>query len=135
MSLKKPDKNQGRNFKEPAEVEKPKEKEHLTVSLRYLRPSHCISNCDNEEKAAFVEKIRILSGMSWMDIGMERRHGLGYEKIARKEITAGIPDHVTPDVNILAFRFSGKKPMVGYKDGDAFYVLWFDRDFTLYNHG
>jgi hypothetical protein len=42
---------------------------------------------------------------------------------------------VTEEVNLIAFRFDGKKPMVGYRDGVTFYVLFLDRSFTLYDHG
>ena len=102
MALRAPNKTKGANLKEPAEPAKPAEKEHLTVSLRYLRPSHCISVCERDDVLSFVEKIRILTSKSWMEIGTFPRHGLGYEKIARTSLQVQIPDHVTPDVNILA---------------------------------
>ena len=46
-----------------------------------------------------------------------------------------LPPNVTEDVTLLVFRFSGRKPMVGYRVKEAFYVLALDRDFTLYDHG
>jgi len=63
------------------------------------------------------------------------RHGLGYEKIARTSIRAPIPTDITDDVTFIAFRFYGKAPMVGYREGYIFHILWIDRDFTLYSHG
>ncbi len=131
--MKPPKAEQGKKVKTPSAVQGPK-KEHLTVSLRYLRKSHCLSNCDQEEKAAFADQIRQLTQLSWMEIGQKPRHGLGYEKIARTSLSVQLPDHLTPDVNIIAFRFSGLKPMVGYKDGETFHVLWFDRAFDVYPH-
>jgi hypothetical protein len=44
------------------------------------------------------------------------------------------PPQNTGRFNIIAFRFSGKKPMVGYKEGHTFNVLWFDRAFDVYQH-
>src|SRR5699024_12555094 len=41
---------------------------------------------------------------------------------------------ISDDVeHFLAFRYSDKRPMVGYRQKNVFYVLWFDHDFTLYN--
>jgi len=72
--------------------------------------------------------------MSWAQINQAPRHGLGYEKISHTSIKAAIPPHITEDVNFLAFRFSGKAPMVGYRKQEVFYIVWLDRNFTLYDH-
>jgi len=49
---------------------------------------------------------------------------------------APIPAHVTEDVQrFIAFRFSGRAPMVGYRVQAIFYLLWLDRNFTLYDPG
>jgi hypothetical protein len=42
---------------------------------------------------------------------------------------------LTRDVTLVALRFSGLKPMVGYQIDEMFRVVWFDRDFSLYDHG
>ncbi|BAZ81969.1 hypothetical protein PN497_16920 [Sphaerospermopsis kisseleviana CS-549] len=76
-----------------------------------------------------------LSKLTWSQIHSQGRHQLGYEKISRDAIKAPIPKFITEDVNFIAFRFSGIKAMVGYRDGAIFYVIWLDRNFTLYNHG
>ena len=71
-----------------------------------------------------------------MEITNLPKKGQGFEKIPRGQILAGIPAQITEDVtDFWAFRFHGKAPMVGYKSGEVFHVLWFDPDFTLYNHG
>ena len=104
-------------------------------SLRYLSGDYCLSLCTRDEKAAFADTLHRLSKLTWAQIKSSPRHGLGCEKIERYEIRTGIPSHITEDVNIIAFRFSGLKPMVGYRDRATFYVLWLDRDSTLYDHG
>ena len=53
----------------------------------------------------------------------------------QNSIRTGIPKNITPDVTFLAVRFSGRKLMVGYSLAQIFYVMWLDRDFTLYDHG
>ena len=96
---------------------------------------HGFTCLDREDKAQFSEAIFRRRAITWAEIKAANRHGLGFEKIARNAIKAGMPPFVTDDTDhFLAFRFSGMKPMVGYRIRDVFYVLWFDRDFTLYNH-
>ncbi len=104
-------------------------------SLRYLNQHYCLSRCTKDEKAAFADRVRLLSQKSWAELRMCPRHGLGYETIRRDRIKSGIPCVVTDDVNIIAFRFHGLKPMVGFRSNDGtFYIVWFDRDFSLYEH-
>lgn len=70
--------------------------------------------------------------MTWGDIIRADRHGLGTEKIDGSAIKAALPDFVGTD--FLAFRYNGMKAMVGYRQKNVFFVLWFDHDFTLYDH-
>jgi hypothetical protein len=79
--------------------------------------------------------LRELSELTWAQLRQADRHGLGFETIDRSSIKSGIPGVVTADVNIIAFRFAGKKPMVGFRDRDGtFHIIWFDRAFRLYKH-
>lgn len=73
--------------------------------------------------------------MTWAEINIAPRHGSGHEIISRGAIKFSVPAHITEDVNLLAFRFHGKAPMVGYRDGAIFYAVWIDPHFKLYNHG
>lgn len=65
---------------------------------------------------------------------MSPRHGSGYEIISRASLNISLPTHITEDINIIAFRFFGMKPMLGYKNGAIFHVLWLDRNFKAYPH-
>jgi hypothetical protein len=112
------------------------QQEHPIFCLKYLdKENYSLSACTKEEKAAFAETLFRLSQLTWTTITNSPRHGLGYEKIARTSIRAPIPAHITDDVTFIAFRFYGKAPMVGYREGCIFHILWIDRDFTLYSHG
>lgn len=72
--------------------------------------------------------------MTWGELIQAPRHGMGFEKIDRDAITRPIPAHVTDDVAFIAFRFSGLKPMVGYRVDATFHIVWFDCSFDLYPH-
>lgn len=103
--------------------------------LRNLQPNFCITDCTTDEKASFSHMLYKLSRFPWRELRQAPRHGLGYEKLERSSIKASIPQCVTEDVILIAFRFSGKKAMVGYRSGDGvFNILWLDRNFTLYAH-
>lgn len=109
-------------------------------SLYHLRKDYCLSKCAKDEKAAFADTLHKLSQLTWSDLNQAPKHGVGFEKIHRKSFNNErcIPSHITEDVNIIAFRFSGKKAMVGYRDPldrKLFHIVWLDRDFTLYPHG
>lgn len=102
-----------------------------------MHRDYSLASCTQEEKAAFAETLWKLSQMTWQQIMQSPRHGRGAEFIERNRITgAQVPSHVTDDVRLMALRFHGKKPMVGYrgKDGVTLFVMFLDRDFTLYSH-
>ena len=96
---------------------------------------YCFSNLDDTDKKQFAESIFKRKNLSWNDIKKENRHALGFEKIPKDSIRGSKPEFITEDIkDFLSFRFSGMKPMVGYRMQNIFYVLWFDLDYTLYKH-
>ena len=99
------------------------------------RGKYCLSSLDQEHKAMFSEAIFRRKSTSWSEIKRLDRHGLGTEKITKSAINAPMPKFITEDVSdFLVFRYKGMNPMVGYRQRDIFFVLWFDHDFTLYAH-
>lgn len=102
---------------------------------RVLNTKYCISALDRDNKAAFADSIYKRRNITWKEIKQLHKHKLGFEKISRDSIKLDIPDSVTDDVtDFIAFRYKAKAPMVGYRQKNVFYVLWFDYDFTLYKH-
>ena len=93
-----------------------------------------VTCCDLANQAAALARLFKLSRMTWSEIHNAPRHGFGTEKIARSAIKAPIPANVTEDVTFLALRYNGKAPMVGFRDGRTFQVLYFDHSFKLYDH-
>lgn len=103
--------------------------------FRYLDKIYGLDSCDKDEKAALVSTLYKLSQLSWRELRLAPRHGVGYEKIDRNSFRVAIPSHITEDVDIIAFRFSGLKAMVGYRDEAIFCIVWLDRSFEVYDHG
>jgi len=104
-------------------------------SLEYLQKGYCLSDCTKDEKAAFADRLHELSQLTWQQIQQAGRHKQGFEKIPSESIKSGIPPCITDDVVIMAFRFCGLAPMVGFRRDEVFFAVWLDRDFTLYDHG
>jgi hypothetical protein len=91
--------------------------EHPVFSLRYLQDDFGLRHCTREEKAALIDTLYRLSQLTWAQLRLAPRHGLGYERIASRAIRAPNPHGVTEDVAYIAFRFHGLAPMVGYRTG------------------
>jgi hypothetical protein len=73
--------------------------------------------------------------MTWLEIKQAPRHGLGAEKIHKGVIRCPIPARVSEDATLLAIRYNGMHPMIGYRDGRIFHILFMDHTMDLYNHG
>ena len=132
--LRKQKQNIGKRIRAHASDDTPPGKPHPSFSLRYVDRAHCLSSCTRKEKAAIADTIHKLSKIPWAEIETAPRHGSGYERIARSSLARPVPSHVTEDAPIKAFRFFGRAAMVGYRSGDVFFVIWFDRKFKLYRH-
>lgn len=135
-SLLSPAPNESTLLKAPEVIaRKGGDKQYPVFCLHHVDPSWCITNCEPQDKINFANRLRALSQISWEQIKIAPRHGLGTEKITRHGVKFKIPPEVTSDVELIALRFSGKKPMVGYRDLDVFHIICFDRNFRAYNHG
>ena len=99
-----------------------------------MRKGYCLDDCSIEDRAAFASALYKLSQRSWAQIKTSPKHGMGSEKIDRSAIKGDSTDHLAEDLTLLAIRFSGLKPMVGYRDGAVFHIVWLDHNFTLYDH-
>jgi hypothetical protein len=115
-------------------IEVPPEEQPPLFSLRYMDKDYSLEKCTKDEKAAFADTLYRLSQLTWSEIKRSPRHGLGYEKIDRNAIRGSIPNILKQDALFIAFRFCGMAPMVGYRDRSVFYIIWLDRDFSLYPH-
>ena len=108
----------------------------FTFSLEYVQKDYCFENLNKDEKLSVINSLFKRRDLTWREIRQSPRHGLGIEEIKRGSIRRGIPQvkFLSEDTVIHAMRFCGKKPMVGFRYERVFYILWFDRDFSLYEH-
>jgi len=96
-------------------------REKVVFSLFHMVDGfYSLVNCESRDQLAFVDKMNMLSNMTWEEVLRAPRHGAGIEKINVKSIHAPLPRYITQDVKLIAFRFSGMKPMVGFRDRNIF---------------
>ena len=103
-------------------------------SFEYLSDEYCISKCENEDKLQFVNKLRVIGKQTWQQLTQNNKHGTGFEKIASDALLVAIPRSLTEDCTFIAFRFSDKKPMIGFRRNEVFYIVWIDPTFQVYKH-
>ncbi len=135
--LKKPKFNQGRRISTDANEAVDTFRLPPKFCLRQLRSGYSIPDCEKDEKAAFADRLFELSRLTWAQLLNAGRHGQGCEKIERSSIKGDrVPNDISAEVSLIAFRCIGLAPMVGYRTADGvFNILWIDRVFTLYGHG
>ena len=134
--IKKPKQSvRGKQYSYPVPESGPPGKDTPVFSLQYMEDSHCISQCSEEQKVSFVDKMRALSQLTWNQIKLAPKHGLGSEKIPRPMFKVPIPDFISEDEALLAIRFWNLAPMIGVRWKQIFHIIWFDKDFDVYDHG
>lgn len=106
--------------------------ENPIFCLCFLQRDFCLSKCEANEKSAFADTLHKLSQLTWAQIQSSHKHAAGCEIISRSSLKFAPPKHVTDDVPILAFRFFGKMPMLGYRNGRVFHVIALDRNHAAY---
>src|SRR5690349_14215345 len=110
----------GQRFKDPAPTDWDTRRPYFCLqSLTNL------TDCSEEQQAALSDALWRRSQMTWRELTLAPRHGLGSEQIKAEQLPSP-PAGVTDDVTYLAFRFHGKAPMVGYRTENVFHVLWLD---------
>lgn len=124
--------NASGSIKERGEPPRSSNDEPPAFSFKYVQPSHCLDCCDPEEKKALAEALHKRRDKTWQELLCSDRHGLGCEAITQRWRVRVPAEHA--EKKMLAFRFSGKKAMVGFREREIFYILWLDTRFNVYEH-
>lgn len=133
--IRKPKKDSSERIAAPSSSANAQQFDHPIFCLRHIQAGYDIADCTPEQRMQLLEQLRNLSKLTWNEIRSAHRHGLGTEKIPTSIIKPAIPrPPATDDVTFLAFRFAGKAPMVGFRAGAAFRILWLDHNFSVYRH-
>jgi hypothetical protein len=129
-------------------VKGPKKREGAVPSpdalfLEFDYPVFCFKNCvkgycldsitDKKVGKAFIQKISKWSQMTWAQIMLADRQGLGHEEIAQDSLRVSLPACVKDDTTIVS-TYLGKKVsrMAGFKKKEVFHVIAIGMD--IYKH-
>ncbi|QRN40600.1 MAG: hypothetical protein GKC53_00185 [Neisseriaceae bacterium] len=113
------------------------DKKRPVFSFHQMQEKHyCLDACNDKEKISLIRTLDKLSQSTCQELKNVHRHKLGAEKINYSAIKGcPVPDFIIEqNITLLAFRFCSKKPMVGYREGQIYHILWLDRDYSLYQH-
>lgn len=102
--------------------------------FKHLHKEYDLTICSTEDVHFFTENLIKLSQLTWEQIKLTDRKGMGSEKISIKSLKSTIPNSLTPDIEeLLVFRFH-KRRMLGYRNKFIFHIIFIDTKLTLYNH-
>jgi hypothetical protein len=108
------------------------DQERPAFCFRYLQGGYDTQVLTSDQATQFLDRLRRLSQLSWIDLYGSGRHGMGCEKIANLRV--GLPRALSPDTTILAFRCFGLMPMLGFRRFHVFHLVWLDPNGECYNH-
>jgi len=107
---------------------------HPAFCFRYTHKNFNFKNLNNDTYGMFLDKIDLLSQLTWQNICQINRYKNGTEKITRSEIKQQIDKCITEDREIIVFHLVGKFRIIGCREGKIFYVLFIDVNGEVYKH-
>jgi len=130
--IKQPELKSGKNIQKPQEISIMDYK-HPIFCFRYLHKDYGLTPCETGEKVSLIDQTARLSQLTWDEIKLANKLGLGSEKIAIGAIRPSKPDIITSEVGfLLAFRFQGLKLFAGHRNRFVFHIIYIDRAFEVY---
>lgn len=104
--------------------------------LAHLVSGYNLDPLDKPAQAAFAIALQKRSSLTWGQIMLIDRHGLGYEFLPVDKFKCPPPHRFEGTEKFMVFRYHGKLPMAGVRIRDTFHVLWIERQYgELYDHG
>ncbi|MFP3340192.1 hypothetical protein R0J91_19595, partial [Micrococcus sp. SIMBA_131] len=68
---------------------------------------------------------KVLGNLSWNEI--TKHKGLGWDRVPEKNMKYRIPESLNKK-ELYHLKISRKARVWGYREGDAFHLVWFDPD-------
>lgn len=113
----------------------PRDPGNPKISFRLIQPRWGVEELNADQARAFLLKWEKRSSMTWNEIMMAHKHGLGSETLPAKSIIPDLLEWMDSSEKLLVLRHEGRLPQVGIRIGDTFEVIWIEPEFnTLYSH-
>lgn len=120
-----------------AQLDAPRDHNKATPQfcLHHLQPGFDIEGLTRDGRAAFAMALHRRKSMSWLEIIMADKHGLGSENMPRKKFKPAIPAPFQDRDDFLVLRYDGRLPMAGVRSGAVYHIVWIEPEFgKLYDH-
>lgn len=79
-------------------------------------------NLNKNELKEFISFAKKVEKLTWNEI--KSYSGLKYEVLNNMKM----PSNISKDITIRSMRISGKFRIIGYRDDEYFYIIWFDNN-------
>jgi hypothetical protein len=103
------------------------------LSFEFLEEGYDFNILEEDEEKAFISSFKMFSEMSWDAI--LKSDGLEYKKYQPSKKDNWFLNSPFTNKQIYKFRTSQRFRCFGYREGDLFNVLRFERDHTISNNG
>ncbi len=101
-------------------VEESNDDKYCTLKFSMCDNKYPMYELSSNEIKEFVNFAKKVEGIQWKNI--KHVNGLKYEVLHNFQA----PDNISNDVVIRSMRLSQKFRIIGYRDGEYFYIVWFD---------
>ncbi len=104
------------------------------LSLSKSQPGYGVEELTERQRSEFLLKWSKRSKCTWQELLSHPKHGLGFEQLPQHKLKRSAPEHLQAE-KYMVFRHDGNLPLVGYKIGDVFYLLWAEARYgDVYDH-
>lgn len=86
-----------------------------------------LDKLNSRELKAFIEFAKKIEKKTWKDIKF-KDNSFNYETIDNKEL----PTNSNGVIRMESLRVNGKFRIIGYRDNEYFYIVWFDKNHECY---
>jgi len=110
--------------------------QYPVLCLRHAHPRFGVEQLNDKQRSELLLKWSKRVQHSWTELQTHGKHGLGYEMIPASMIKPQCPHETLAQDKYLVFRHQGNLPMIGFKAGTVFHVLWIEAEYNaVYEHG
>ncbi len=117
--------NNNKNFNYHLNRENADDKTGL-LKFSQCNEKYPLHELQKEELKAFISFAKTFENLPWRSI--KTYSGLKFENIPQIEK----PDSIEKDVTLSSLRISDKFRLIGYRQEQYFYIVWFDRNHLTY---
>lgn len=111
--------------KDPYQLRKTTTDDDKQCRLRFIdcHKSYPLQNLNKKELKEFISFAKKIETLTWKSIKFED-NGLHYKTLTGKSLPPNTNDHIRSE----SMRVSKKFRIIGYRDDEYFYIVWFDNN-------